>query len=118
MIDWVAFFTQHPYLIDSVWMWIIWMQWGIAFSFILAYPLMHPVAYMFSRMDNYNFGESEYWWSNKTFSEIYPTYRSYVITYSLRSQIWFLTKTVPWKIRNIVWHIDSFSGKLILYYLG
>ena len=118
-IDWVSFFQQNPYLLNwnAIHFWWIWI-WSTALSFLVAFPLMHPFNYMMNRMDNWNFGESEYWWSNKTFREVYPTYRNYVITWSLRNQIWFLTKTVPWKIRTAMWHVDSFSSKLIWYYLG
>jgi hypothetical protein len=125
IIDWVAFFLDNPFLLNwtSIYMSYIWVM-SICVSFLFAYPLMHPFNYMMNRMDNYNFGESEYWWSNKTFSEVYPTYRNYIITWSLRNQIWFLTKTIPWKLDNIGYqingvlrNIDRFTSKVIIYYL-
>jgi hypothetical protein len=82
---------------------------GICASFIFAYPLMHPFGYMMNRMDNYNFGESEYWWSNKTFSEVYPTYRSFIITWSLRNEIYFVTKTLPYHARTLKYYAQVFK---------
>ena len=117
MIDWVAFFTQYPYLINSAYVFMIWMQWGIAFGFLFSYPMMHPFNYMMNRMDNWKYGKNEYWWSEKTFREVYPTYRSYVITYSLNMQIYYVTKWLPWKIRTTMWYIDDFLSKVIRYYL-
>ena len=108
MIDWVAFFTQYPYLIEGIEIWIIWMQWGIAFGFILGYPLMYPFNYMFYRIDNERFGKSEYWWSEKTFQEVYPTYRSYAFR---DVSLW------RWKyVTNPLWHLDNSFKKIVWYY--
>ena len=112
MIDWVAFFLENPFLLNwsGIYMWYIWVM-GICASFIFAYPLMHPFSYMMNRMDNHNFGESEYWWSNKTFSEVYPTYRRFVITWSLRNEIHFLTKMLPYHARTLKYHAHVFKYK-------
>ena len=118
MIDWVTFFQQNPFLLNwtAINFWWIWI-WSTAASVLVAFPLMHPFAYMMNRMDNFRFNKSEYWWSEKTFQEVYPTYRSYLITYSFNMQIYYLTSWLPWKIRSTMWHKDNFSGKLISYYL-
>ena len=125
MIDWVTFFQQNPFLLNwtAINFWWIWI-WSTAASVLVAFPLMHPFAYMMNRMDNFRFNKSEYWWSEKTFREVYPTYRSYVITYSLRTQIWFLTKTLPYHLQVFKYNahvsllkFDRFSTKLISYYL-
>ena len=118
-IDWVTFFQQNPFLLNwtAIQFWWLWIYWTAA-SFLFGLPLMHPFAYMMNRMDNGRFNKSEYWWSEKTFQEVYPTYRSYLITYSFNTQIYYMTKWLPWKIRSTMWHIDRFSTKLIWYYLG
>jgi len=131
-IDWVSFFQQNPFLLNwtGIYMTYIWVM-GICASFIFAYPLMHPFGYMMNRMENIKYEKNEYWWSEKTFQEVYPTYRSYVITWSLRNQIYFVTKTLPYHTRTLKYHLqvfkynvhvsllkfDRFSTKLISYYL-
>tara|TARA_B100000949_G_scaffold229340_1_gene238151 strand:- start:2168 stop:2479 length:312 start_codon:yes stop_codon:yes gene_type:complete len=102
MIDWVAFFTQYPYLIEGIEIWIIWMQWGIAFGFIIAYPLMYPFNYMFLRSDNFQYDDGTY------FRDAYPTYRSYAF------------RSVPywrWKYISMpLWHLDNSFKKIVWYY--
>ena len=117
MIDWVTFFQQNPFLLNwtAINFWWIWI-WSTAASILVAFPLMHPFNYMMNRMDNEKFNKSEYWWSEKTFQEVYPTYRSYLITYSFNMQIYFLTKTVPWKIQTIGWNLDNTFRKILWYY--
>mgnify|MGYP003658415394 CR=1 FL=1 len=112
-IDWVTFFQQNPFLLNwtAIQFWWIWI-WSTAVSFIVAFPLMHPFGYMMNRMDNYNFGESEYWWSEKTFREVYPTYRSYVITWSLRNQIYFVTKMLPYHLTTLLYYTRVFKYKV------
>ena len=125
MIDWVTFFQQNPFLLNwtAINFWWIWI-WSTAASVIFAYPLMHPFNYMMNRMDNERFNKSEYWWSEKTFQEVYPTYRSYVITYSLSMQIYYLTSWLPWKIKHLTypirWKLRPIGMKLrsIDYELG
>ena len=130
MIDWVTFFQQNPFLLNwtAINFWWIWI-WSTVASVIVAYPLMHPFAYMMNRMDNGRFNKSEYWWSEKTFREVYPTYRSYVITYSLNMQIYYLTKWLPWKIkdlsypikwkiRTIGFHLDNIVSNELRYRLS
>ena len=118
-IDWVTFFQQNPFLLNwtAINFWWIWI-WSTAVSFLVAFPLMHPFAYMMNRMDNGRFNKSEYWWSEKTFREVYPTYRSYVITYSLNMQIYKLTKWLPWKIRTIGFHLDNIVSNELRYRLS
>ena len=124
-IDWVTFFQQNPFLLNwtAINFWWIWI-WSTAVSFLVAFPLMHPFAYMMNRMDNGRFNKSEYWWSEKTFQEVYPTYRSYVITYSLSMQIYYLTSWLPWKIKHLTypirWKLRPIGMKLrsIDYELG
>ena len=130
MIDWIVFFEQNPFLLNwtAINFWWIWI-WSTAASVIFAYPLMHPFNYMMNRMDNERFNKSEYWWSEKTFQEVYPTYRSYVITYSLSMQIYYLTSWLPWKIkdlsypirrkiRTIGFHLDNIVSNELRYRLS
>ena len=106
MIDWLTFFQQNPILLNwtAINFWWIWI-WSTTASVIVAYTLMNPFAYMMNRMDNSKWGKSEYWWSEKTFQEVYPTYRSYLITYSFRMQIYYLTSWLPWKIKDLSYPI-------------
>ena len=109
-IDWVAFFQQNPFLLNwtNIYMSYIWVM-SICASFIFAYPLMHPFNYMLNRMDNIKFGKNEYWWSEKTFQEVYPTYRNYLITWSFRNQIYFVTKTLPYHAQTLKYHLQTFK---------
>ena len=103
MIDWVAFFQDNPFLLNwtNIYMSYIWVM-GICASFIFAYPLMHPFNYMMNRMDNVRYGKNEYWWSEKTFIEVYPTYRQFLITWSFRWEVYYITKWMPWKINLLL----------------
>ena len=119
MIDWVAFFLENPFLLNwsGIYMWYIWVM-GICASFIFAYPLMHPFSYMMNRMDNVRYEKNDLWWSEKTFQEVYPTYRSFVITWSLRNEIHFLTKMLPYHARTLKYHAHVFKYNMYISLLN
>ena len=129
LVDWIALFTQYPYLIEGISFWIIWMQYGIALGFIISYPLMFPFQYMFLRIENFRYDDGRY------FRDVYPTYRSYMFRLApfwywkyVTHPLWYLGSKMPtirfhqrhlrWKYISMpLWYLDNFSGKVIRYYL-